>query len=128
MPVTAHTVWHRAPARAWTRESPERMAVTLRPAASTVGCAIRSKTGFARTRPWPACNVQTGGRPAELERQTADHGHSCPDETDGQFICETVSSSEPEVLRQGRDDRPLGAIAGVCRCNCLAFLLASTSG
>ena len=61
MPVTAHRVTHRAPARAWTRESPNRMAVALRPSAVTVGCAIRSKTGFARTQPWPtrsACNTR----------------------------------------------------------------------
>ena len=33
------------------------MAVALRPSASTDGCAIRSKTGFARTQPWPARSV-----------------------------------------------------------------------
>src|ERR1019366_1269054 len=43
MPVTAHSVTHKAPTRAWTRGSPNRMAVALRPSASTVGCAIRSK-------------------------------------------------------------------------------------
>src|SRR5712671_4641372 len=57
MPVTAHRVTDRAPARAWTRESPKRMAVALRPSASTDGCAIRSKTGFARTQAWPARSV-----------------------------------------------------------------------
>jgi len=57
MPVTAHKVTARAPARAWTRESPNRMAVALRPSASTDGCAIRSKTGFARTQAWPARSV-----------------------------------------------------------------------
>jgi hypothetical protein len=35
----------------------KRMAVALRPAVSTVGCAICSKTGFARTQPWPARSV-----------------------------------------------------------------------
>ena len=48
------------------------------------------------------CASLSGGLPAELERKKADHGHQCSDGTDGQLICETVSSSEPEVLRQGR--------------------------
>jgi hypothetical protein len=59
MPVTAHSMTDKAPARAWTRESPNRMAVALRPSAETDGCAIRSKTGFARTQPWPARSVSS---------------------------------------------------------------------
>ena len=59
MPVTAHSMTDKAPARAWTRESPNRMAVALRPSAVTDGCAIRSKTGFARTQPWPARSVSS---------------------------------------------------------------------
>src|SRR5689334_714671 len=53
MPVTAHSVTARAPARAWTRESPNRMAVALRPPASTDGCAMVSgqQRGPGPTRP-----------------------------------------------------------------------------
>ena len=37
------------------------MAVALRPSVVTVGCAITSKTGFARTQPWPTRSVQHSG-------------------------------------------------------------------
>jgi hypothetical protein len=43
MPVTASRLTDNAPARAWTRGSPNRRAGALRPSAVVVGCAIRSK-------------------------------------------------------------------------------------
>jgi hypothetical protein len=43
MPVTASRLTDRAPARAWTRGSPNRRAGALRPSTVVVGCAIRSK-------------------------------------------------------------------------------------
>src|SRR5690349_5049303 len=58
-PVAASSVWHRAPARAWTRGSPNRRAGVLRPSASAEGCATRSKAGLARTVPWPARSVSS---------------------------------------------------------------------
>ena len=57
VPVTVPVVWLRAPARAWTRESPKRMAVAFRPAALAVGCAVRPEAGFARTQLWLARSV-----------------------------------------------------------------------
>src|SRR5215469_15243143 len=54
MPVAASRVVHRAPARAWTRGSPNLRAGVLRPSAVRDGCAIRSKAGLARMVPWPA--------------------------------------------------------------------------
>src|SRR6266540_767542 len=53
MPVTANSRLARAPARAWTRGSPNRKAGALLPSSVTVDCAIRSKAGLARTVPWP---------------------------------------------------------------------------
>ena len=59
MPVTASTLVHRAPARAWTRGSPNRKAGALLPSSVRVGCAIRSKAGLARTQPWPTRSVSS---------------------------------------------------------------------
>src|SRR6266498_3700949 len=53
IPVTANSRLARAPARAWTRGSPNRKAGALLPSSVTVGCAIRAKAGLARTVPWP---------------------------------------------------------------------------
>src|SRR6266545_2484958 len=53
MPVTANSMLARAPARAWTRGSPNRKAGALLPSSVTVDCAIRAKAGLARTVPWP---------------------------------------------------------------------------
>src|SRR6266508_2306925 len=53
MSVTANSRLARAPARAWTRGSPNRKAGALLPSSVTVGCAIRAKAGLARTVPWP---------------------------------------------------------------------------
>src|SRR6266540_859060 len=53
MPVTANSRLARAPARAWTRGSPNRKAGALLPSSVTVDCAIRAKAGLARTVPWP---------------------------------------------------------------------------
>src|SRR5262245_40173035 len=54
MAVTANSRLARAPARAWTRGSPNLRAGALLPSSVTVGCAIRAKAGLARTVPWPA--------------------------------------------------------------------------
>src|SRR6266545_5450808 len=53
IPVTANSRLARAPARAWTRGSPNRKAGALLPSSVTVDCAIRAKAGLARTVPWP---------------------------------------------------------------------------
>src|ERR1700745_1537449 len=47
MPVTANTLVHNAPARVWTRGSPNRKAGALLPSVVRVGRAIRSK-GWTR--------------------------------------------------------------------------------
>src|SRR5215831_11291101 len=53
MPVTAHRVLARAPARAMTRGSPNRSPGALRPSWVRVGCDIRAKAGLSKTHPWP---------------------------------------------------------------------------
>src|SRR4029077_4796429 len=52
-------VVHKAPARAWTRGSPNRKAGALLPSSVRVGRAIRSKAGLARTQPWPTRSVSS---------------------------------------------------------------------
>src|SRR6185503_6745960 len=59
MPVTASTLVHRAPARAWTRGSSNRKAGALLPSSVRVGRAIRSKAGLARTQPWPTRSLSS---------------------------------------------------------------------
>ena len=77
MPETANSQTARQPARACTRGSAKRMAGTLRPASSQVGCAIRSMTGFARMPlPWPAITASISR--ALHARALADSSSRCP--------------------------------------------------
>ena len=57
MPVTAHSMLARAPARAMTRGSPNRSPGALRPSPVRVGCDIRAKAGLSKTHPWPTLSV-----------------------------------------------------------------------
>src|SRR5207302_3135893 len=61
MPVTAHSMLARAPARAMTRGSPNRSPGALRPSPVRVGCDIRAKAGLSKTHPWPTLSVQQAG-------------------------------------------------------------------
>src|SRR5712691_5653639 len=57
MPVTVNSMAAAAPARAWTRRSPNRRARAFLPSPVTVGLVIRSMTGLTSTIPWPAVSV-----------------------------------------------------------------------
>src|ERR1035438_6191698 len=57
MPVTVNSMAAVAPARAWTRRSPNRSAGAFLPSPVRVGLVIRSMTGLTSTVSWPAVSV-----------------------------------------------------------------------
>src|SRR5689334_25021343 len=62
MPVTVNSMAAVAPARTWTRRSPNRGAGAFLPPSVTVGLVIRSRTGLTSAVPWPAvsaCNSRS---------------------------------------------------------------------
>src|SRR6266550_4535647 len=59
MPVTVHSMAAIAPARAWTRRSPNRSAGAFLPSSVTVGLVIRSMTGLTSAVPWPTVSVSS---------------------------------------------------------------------
>jgi hypothetical protein len=59
MSVAAVSVLAIAPARAWTRRSPNRSAGAFLPSSVTVGLVIRSMTGLTSAVPWPTVSVSS---------------------------------------------------------------------
>src|SRR6266516_7809126 len=59
MPVTVNSMAAMAPARAWTRRSPNRSAGAFLPPSVTVGLVIRSMTGLTSAVPWPTVSVSS---------------------------------------------------------------------